>query len=141
MANNINQLLAKAMSTTSEEEAMSCLRMARKKGKSFDDGASSSTSSSLYNGQNAKYWYDKANHYYQEAKKRDGDLTREQQQHLWRMYRDAYRDAEKMAVDARMNNNKLLQQIERLKHKQPVGLIVAVLVQALIIVVLATSIG
>lgn len=62
---SINQLLAKAMSTTSEEEAMNCLRMARKRGSSFEQGSSSN-----YKGQDARYWYHKAEHYYEIAKKK-----------------------------------------------------------------------
>lgn len=62
----IDQLLAKALSTSSEEEAMSCLRMARKKnaGKTTNvnvEGAGfPSKSTGEYNGRSAKYWYDKA---------------------------------------------------------------------------------
>lgn len=56
---NINQLLAKAMSTASEDEAMSCLRMARKKGKTLDAEVGSD-----YNGHDAKYWYEKAASFY-----------------------------------------------------------------------------
>ncbi len=113
---NVNQLLAKAMSTTSEEEAMSCLRMARKKGKTFDTGEST-TSGDKYKGEGAKYWYDKALYYYNEAKKRDGDLTRDQQTTLYRMYKNA--EDEKAA--ARTDNYKLRKEIEMLKVKKPEG--------------------
>lgn len=59
-----NQLLAKALSTSSEEEAIACLRMARKKGARLEE----STSSADHNGHDAKYWYDKAAAWYNEAK-------------------------------------------------------------------------
>jgi hypothetical protein len=72
------------MSTTSEEEAMSCLRMARKKGKSFDAPESNTAT---YNGQTAKYWYDKAYVWYHEAKKRGEGLSREQQVTIYREYK------------------------------------------------------
>ena len=114
---SINQLLAKAMSTTSEEEAMSCLRMARKKGKTFDMGSSSNSSTAEYKGQGPKYWYDKAAHYYNEAKKREGDLTREQQTQLYRMYKNA--EEEKASV--RVDNYKLRKELEILKAKKTEG--------------------
>lgn len=60
----INQLLAKALSTTSEDEAMACLRMARKKGGCLED----SDTAVEYNGHSAAYWYAKAGHYYNIAK-------------------------------------------------------------------------
>jgi len=60
---NINQLLTKALSTTSEDEAVSCLRMARKKGKTLDTEVGGD-----YNGHDAKYWYEKAASFYEEAK-------------------------------------------------------------------------
>lgn len=65
----VNQLLAKAMSAASEEEAISCLRMARKKGNSF----SIETQSQDFKGQNAKYWYNQANLYYQVSLKLEAD--------------------------------------------------------------------
>lgn len=46
----IEQLLAKAMSTDSEDEAIACLRMARKQGKSFEPTGS-------YKGKTAQEWY------------------------------------------------------------------------------------
>lgn len=79
---NVNQLLAKALSTTSEDEAMACLRMARKKGGRLED----SSAPAEYNGHDAKYWYDKAYKWYHEAKKREDGLSPEQQKHLYKMY-------------------------------------------------------
>lgn len=82
---SINQLLAKALSTTSEEEAMSCLRMARKKGKTLDNAVANE-----YNGHGPKYWYDKANQYYQLAKDANKNrLTAAQEARLWDMYKQA----------------------------------------------------
>jgi hypothetical protein len=59
----VNQLLAKAMSTTSEQEAVSCLMMARRKSNSLP-----SLVSAEYNGQNAEYWYRKAETLYLKLK-------------------------------------------------------------------------
>lgn len=59
---NVNQLLAKAMSTTSEEEAMSCLRLARKRSNVLDLNAG------LHLNHTAKYWYDKALMLYNDSK-------------------------------------------------------------------------
>lgn len=58
---HIDQLLAKALSTTSEEEAIACLRMARKKGTtttSTAKPAASTSSTSTYGGYTAKEWRD-----------------------------------------------------------------------------------
>ncbi len=55
---NVEQLLAKAMSTTSEDEAIACLRMARKR----NLGTAASTEYS------ADYWKQKAEQYYKIAK-------------------------------------------------------------------------
>lgn len=79
---NINQLLAKALSTTSEDEAMACLRMARKKGGRLEN----SSVPAEYNGHDAKYWYDKAYKWYHEAKKHSDGLSLDQQMHLYRIY-------------------------------------------------------
>ena len=62
----VDQLLAKALSTTSEDEAVACLRMARKKGGKLSGG---DESTSEYNGHSAQYWYDKAFALYTESKK------------------------------------------------------------------------
>lgn len=59
----VNQLLSKAMSTTSEEEAVSCLMMARRKSNSLPSPVSAE-----YNGKNAEYWYHKANTLYLKLK-------------------------------------------------------------------------
>ena len=81
---SINQLLAKALSTTSEDEAMACLRMARKRGGKLED----SSAPAEYNGHDAKYWYDKAYKWYHQAKAQSEGLTQEQQKHLYRMYQN-----------------------------------------------------
>lgn len=52
---NVNQLLAKALSTTSEEEAIACLRMARKK----NGGATVQADN-----RDDAYWKNKAEYYY-----------------------------------------------------------------------------
>lgn len=94
----VNQLLAKALSTTSEEEAMSCLRMARKKTSTFDSPVSVSTPTE-YKGHDAKYWYDKASYYYTELKHNRSDLTMEQAKRLWRMYHNETEVSKKLVQD------------------------------------------
>lgn len=70
---SVDQLLAKALSTSSEDEAISCLRMARKKnnGKTTNVNIKGDTAhkSGTYNGQSAEYWYVKARGYYNELKR------------------------------------------------------------------------
>ena len=130
---NINQLLAKAMSTTSEEEAMTCLRMARKKGKTFE-----SNTADTYKDQNAKYWYDKAHHYYNEVKRREGGLTQEQQRHLWNMFKDCEADV----ASLKFEKKKLEEQIRVLQAK-PNGWwkLPVIAGQAVIIILLLQMIG
>lgn len=99
----IDQLLAKAMSTSSEDEAIACLRMARKKGGNTEP-TNSSSGEDVYNGHNAKYWYEKANVYYQKLKQKPekpagGGLSLEQQSILLKMYENA----EKQRVIAQEN--------------------------------------
>jgi hypothetical protein len=106
---NINQLLSKAMSTTSEEEAMSCLRMARKKGKTLD----SDITSSDYNGHGAKYWYEKAALYYSKAKEKNDGLTAAQQKQLW----DMYKNEEECVIRLRREKTLLQREINELKNK------------------------
>lgn len=53
----VNQLLAKAMSTVSEDEAIACLRMARKKGNTVEQ----------LDTKDSVYWKDKAKEYYNSA--------------------------------------------------------------------------
>lgn len=53
----VNQLLEKAISTSSEEEAVSCLRMARKHHKG---GSVSVSTSSTSDGKSAQYWKEQA---------------------------------------------------------------------------------
>lgn len=54
----VDKLLAKALSTDSEDEAIACLRMARKQGKPSNQ--ESSDDSTTYAGKSAKHWYDSA---------------------------------------------------------------------------------
>lgn len=56
-----NQLIAKAISTTSDDEALACLRMAKKIGGTLEQSAE-------YNGKTAEYWYDKAKKLYDNNK-------------------------------------------------------------------------
>lgn len=109
-----NQLLLKALSTDSEDEAISCLRMARKRGK-----AAELNSTSEYNGKSAEYWYNKAQHYYTEAKqKKPEGLSKEQQTMLYNMYRNA--EYEKLVLakqlsDLQAEKNKLAKEFAKKK--------------------------
>ena len=57
-----NQLIAKAISTTSDDEALACIRMAKK------IGGEVQASVGEYNGKTAEYWYDKAKKLYDNNK-------------------------------------------------------------------------
>jgi len=131
---NINQLLAKALSTTSEDEAMACLRMARKKGGRLED----SSASSEYNGHSAKYWYDKAAMYYTKAKEKYDGLTLDQQKHLFRMYESERDDAIKLRRERRT----LDEEIRKLKS-QPKGewKVPVIIAQGMIILMLLVIIS
>ena len=66
----IDQLLAKALSTTSEEEAIACLRMARKKGSTYTTSKHKPTYTiSTYGGYTAKEWRDAAMQLREESEK------------------------------------------------------------------------
>ena len=60
--NKFNQLIAKAISTTSDDEALACLRMAKKIGGEIQSSVGE------YNGKTAEYWYDKAKKLYDNNK-------------------------------------------------------------------------
>lgn len=73
--NKIDQLLAKAMSTQSEEEALACLKMARKHGNTYtgnlgensnvkQEPKKDNSTSHLHKGHSASYWFDRAEYYY-----------------------------------------------------------------------------
>lgn len=70
MSTTVEQLLTKALSTPSEDEAISCLRMARKRGESpkFDDPAKVNT----FKGGTIEHWYNQTYEYYGYAKKYKG---------------------------------------------------------------------
>jgi len=83
---DVNQILAKAMSTSSEEEAIACLRMARKRGGQISGQADT------HNQHGAKHWYEKARDYYKIAKTRTEEV-----EEYYRMYtreRDRKRELE-----------------------------------------------
>lgn len=61
----VNQLLSKAMSTTSEDEAIACLRMARKR---ENAGNIDAQVDDKHKDKSAEYWYKKAELYYKKAK-------------------------------------------------------------------------
>lgn len=62
MSTTVDQLLSKAMSTSSEDEAIACLKMARKRGSEFVSG------SNLSNGKTAEYWHKQTYVYYGHAR-------------------------------------------------------------------------
>jgi hypothetical protein len=132
---NINQLLAKAMSTTSEEEAMSCLRMARKKGKTLDGDITSSD----YNGHGAKYWYEKAALYYNKAKEKNDGLTAAQQKQLW----DMYKNEEESVTRLRREKVLLQRELNGLKNKSDGRwwMVPVMVIQFILIIVLAQMTG
>lgn len=92
---NTNQLIHKAMSTSSEEEAIACLRMARKKG-----AGSYTPSDGRYKGENAEYWYNKAASWYTEAQmlRKDPGLSKEQISTLYNMYNNAAEERSKLKL-------------------------------------------
>ena len=138
----VNQLLAKAMSTSSEEEAMSCLRMARKKSNTFDSGVSTS---SEFNGHTAEYWYNKAVIYYNTAKKKQeaSGLTIDQQNRLYKMYENAERTSttlhEKVS-NLNTENSLLKRKIEEETNKYRDGLGFGFLIGSVISFVVAVFI-
>lgn len=105
---SINQLLSKAMSTASEEEAVACLRMARKKGKTFEaiDGD--------YNGHDAKYWYEKAAFFYPKAKEH-GEMLEAAQ-----TYKRMYHNEALNVANQREKCRRLESEVQKLKDK-PTG--------------------
>jgi hypothetical protein len=122
---NVNQLLSKALSTTSEDEAMACLRMARKKGGRIEE----STSSGDYNGHDAKYWYDKAAVWYTQAKK-----TKENSATLHKWYKQEETENNRLRVKAaslERENEKL-----KLKKELPIWHIPLMSLQFMIIFIL-----
>lgn len=120
---SVKQLLAKAMSTSSEDEAIACLRMARKKGSSLDLGAGSLE----YKGKTAEYWYDKANMYYQEAKKRADTkvgFSADEQVRLYRMYQNAENENVKLYEqysEAVSENSRLKRKLDANRHEYVSG--------------------
>lgn len=124
---NINQLLAKAMSTASEDEAVACLRMARKKGKTLDAEVSGD-----YNGHDAKYWYEKAAAFYKTIKETGDTLE------AVKTYRRMYHAEALITQKQREAIHKLQSQVNGLTNKStgnwwhyPV-----IVIQAIIIIVL-----
>lgn len=129
----VNQLLAKAMNTASDDEAMACLRMARKKATTLENGLSND-----YKGHDAKYWHDRAVVYYNQVteKPKAVGLSVDQQHVLWNMYKNSEQEKAKLMVDKR----ELEGQIRRLKsktHMSLIGPLVSVIAfQAAIIIML-----
>ena len=133
-----NQLLAKALSTSSEEEAIACLRMARKKGARIEE----STSSGDYNGHDAKYWHDKAYIWYTQAKAKEqkpvqNGMSIEQQQHLYRLYRNEEATNDKL----RETISQLQRENENLKTQKVPTWYVPVMSLQFIVIVLSLALN
>lgn len=82
----VNQLLEKAISTASEEEAISCLRMARKHSKGEPVLVTDSSPSEV---KNSQYWKEQAHRYFNLAQERDAlaiRLARQQADYLGRYH-------------------------------------------------------
>ena len=109
MSNN-DALIAKALSTSSEDEAIACLRMARKKGVKLNV----SEVSSDYKGYDAKYWYDKAVLYYNKVKGISSSYSIEQFNSIYNMYYAEVKSNKKYKVRVRL----LEKEISDLKVKK-----------------------
>lgn len=107
---DVNQILAKAMSTSSEEEAIACLRMARKRGGQI-------AQADTHNQHGAKHWYEKARDYYTIAKKRTEEV-----EEYYRMYtreRDRKRELE---TEVRLLKAKIEKRDAKWDYVMPVGM-------------------
>ena len=124
----MSQLLAKALSTASEEEAIACLRMARKRGETV-----AAVGASTYRGQTAEYWYNKGLSLYYDLKKKEAGLSESEQKTLWSMYKNS-------AESARQLREEKLALEKRIKHldKRPTHWVYPLLaLQTIIIIILA----
>ena len=136
---SVKQLLAKAMSTSSEDEAIACLRMARKKGNSLDLGSGSVE----YKGKTAEYWYDKANMYYQETKKKSdskGGLSANEQLALYRMYQNAENENVKLHEKyskVSSENSYLKRKLETKKNEYIAGLFLGLMISMMPAIIFA----
>lgn len=105
----IDQLIAKALSTDSEDEAIACLRMARRQGKS-----TTKKDQGIYAGQSAKYWYER----------------------VASLAKDNYRT--RSAYNQALEDKKQLKESAKLLRRQIVGLIIAVPMVAMFVGVIVT---
>lgn len=110
---NVDQLLAKAMSTASEEEAIACLRMARKRG-----GQPAETQSA--DSKDVSYWKNKAQYYYEAAVmwQKTAKIERESQS-MWHKYYE-----ESIVRSRRLKVEKDSLEIKLLNHKMLLGMLV-----------------
>lgn len=129
----VNQLLAKAMSTSSDDEALACLKMARKKGNSLE------LVSTEYNGQSAKYWYDKAVSYYNVAKKKQDQeaksLSQDQQKTLYNMYTLAETEKSRLQMNVmklQSENRQLKAKLDNKRNEYTAGLILGITIVSVI---------
>lgn len=97
----VDQLLAKALSTTSEDEAIACLRMARKQPSAEKSSANPDTNVD---------WYANAVHYYKLSKDLQYNLNKARSSHEFTykqmtefnsMYYSAYNDCVKLRIEIR----------------------------------------
>lgn len=137
----VNQLLAKAMSTSSDDEAYACLKMARKKSNTLELNSSSAE----YNGQSAKYWYDKAVSYYNVAKKKQetGGLSTAQQSMLYNMYKTSEEEKLRLydtVAKIRREKEKLESKIQHRKNEYIAGIILGVTIGVVISTIILVAI-
>ena len=87
----VNQLLEKALSTQSEEEALSCLRLARKR-HTGEAVSVKETESPVVQRSKEEYWRDQANKYFRIASERDLECSsyRERANNYKMLYKECY---------------------------------------------------
>lgn len=131
----VNQLLAKAMNTSSEDEAMACLRMARKKATSLEESLSSD-----YKGHDAKYWYTQAVAYYNKVQEKPAGLSADNQALLYKMYKNAEQDNQKLVMEKRALEAQIRKMESKPNWRSPLlSLFTVILFQSLIIIMLAVT--
>ncbi len=104
----VNQLLEKALSTQSEEEAISCLRLARKR-HTGEAVSIKDTESPAVQRSKEEYWRDQANKYFRIASERDQECSsyREHSKRYKILYEQCY-----------LQNSSLRSDVEGLKLTQ-----------------------
>lgn len=118
---NVDQLLAKAMSTASEEEAIACLRMARKRG--------STVSAQPKSTEDVSYWRNKAEYYYNMAVKLQ-QVARLSQQNT-EMWHNNYRKSEELRRTASKEKTEVEHRL--FFYKLALGFVVPFAVMSLVV--------